>query len=230
VISALWKAFAQLGDPGLRRVLRRGVLAALGCWIALAGGATVAIHYFHFFESGWADVGTGAALGVVAWLVPALFFSALATFVMSFFLDEIAEAVEARHYPGLPPARVPPWREILAGSTRFLVVMVAVTLLAAPLYLALLLVGLGLILNYLVNGYLLGREYFELVASRRLTPDQVRAQLHLHLGRLWLAGAVINLLFQIPLLNLAAPVLATAFMVHLDRALPPAPPPERVPA
>jgi len=230
VISALWKAFAQLGDPGLRRVLRRGVLAAFGCWVVLAAGASIAIHQFHFFDQTWADQGTGVALGLVAWLVPALFFSALATFVMSFFLDEIAEAVEARHYPGLSPARPQPWREILVGSTRFLAVMVIVTLLAAPLYLALLLVGLGLILNYVVNGYLLGREYFELVAARRLTPDQVRAQLHLHLGRLWLAGAVINLLFQIPLLNLAAPVLATAFMVHLHQALPPAPPPERVPA
>lgn len=230
VISALWKAFVQLGDPNLRRVLRRGVLMALGCWIFLAGGATIAIHFFHFFDQSWADISTSVALGLVAWLVPALFFSALATSVMSFFLDEVVDAVEARHYPGLTPPRRQPWREILAGSAKFLAVMVTVTLLAAPLYLALLVFGLGLILNYVVNGYLLGREYFELVAIRRLTPDQVRAQLHLHLGRLWLAGAVINLLFQIPLLNLAAPVLATAFMTHLDRTLPPAPPPERVPA
>lgn len=230
MISALFKAFAQLSDPRLRRVLRIGILSALACWATLAVVASVAVKHTHFFDQSWADAGTGLALGLVAVVVPVLFFSALATFVMSFFLEDIAAVVESRHYPGLGPSRRVPWRETLISSTRFLVVMVAVTLLAAPVYLALLFFGLGLILNYLVNGYLLGREYYELVASRRLTPDQVRAQLHLHFTRLWLCGTVINFLFQIPLLNLAAPVLATAFMVHINQSLPPAPPPERVPA
>ncbi|CCG41664.1 EI24 domain-containing protein [Magnetospirillum molischianum] len=230
MISALFKAFAQLSDPRMRRVLRIGILSALACWATLAVIASVVVTHTHFFDVSWADTSAGLALGAVGVIVPVLFFSALATFVMSFFLEDIAEVVESRHYPDLGPSRRPHWREILASSTRFLVVMVAVTMLAAPVYLALLFFGLGLILNYLVNGYLLGREYFELVASRRLTPDQVRAQLHFNFTRLWLCGAVINFLFQIPLLNLAAPVLGTAFMVHIVQSLPPAPPPEQVPA
>lgn len=230
MISALFKAFAQLSDPRMRRVLRIGILSALACWATLAVVAALVVKHTHFFDESWADAGTGFALGAIGVVVPVLFFSALSTFVMSFFLEDIAEVVESRHYPDLGPSRRPGWREILASSTRFLVVMVAVTMLAAPVYLALLFFGLGLILNYLVNGYLLGREYYELVAGRRLTPDQVRAQLHLHFTKLWLSGAVINFLFQVPLLNLAAPVLGTAFMVHVAQSLPPAPPPEQVPA
>lgn len=230
MISALFKAFAQLSDPRMKRVLRIGILSALACWATLAVIAALLVKHTQFFDQSWADAGTGFALGAIGVVVPVLFFSALATFVMSFFLDDIVEVVESRHYPDLGPARQPGWREILVSSTRFLVVMVGVTMLAAPVYLALLFFGLGLILNYLVNGYLLGREYYELVAGRRLTPDQVRAQLHLHFAKLWLSGAVINFLFQVPLLNLAAPVLGTAFMVHVAQSLPPAPPPEQVPA
>lgn len=219
MLSALFKAFAQLGDPALRRVLRTGILAALGCWLGLAVAAHMVVHRMHLFDAEWADTGAGVALGLTAFVVPILFFSALATFVMSFGLDEVARVVEARHYPGLPPARAVGWRETLAGSARFLAVMVVVTTVAAPLYLALMLVGFGVALNYLVNGYLLGREYFELVAGRRLDPAAVALARRNHAGRLWLCGAIINFLFQVPLLNLTAPVIATAFMVHVVRAM-----------
>ena len=219
MLSALIKAFAQLGDPRLGRVLKIGIAMALGCWITLALTASLVVKHTHFFDNSWADAGTGLALGVVGLLVPLLFFSALATFVMSFFLDDVAHVVEKKHYPGLPPARDIGWREILLGSTRFLLVMVLVTLAAAPVYLALLIFGLGILLNYAVNGYLLGREYFELVASRRLEAEPARLLYRNNLGKLWVCGAIINLLFQIPLLNLTAPVIATAFMVHVVQGL-----------
>jgi uncharacterized protein involved in cysteine biosynthesis len=219
VIGALLRAFGDLGEPALRRVLKIGVIAALGCWMVLTGSAWALIHHAHFFDPAWADFGTGLALGLVVLVLPMLFFSALATFVMSFFLDGAADAIEARHYPELGQARRPPWTETLASSSRFLVVMAGVTAVAALAYLPLLFLGLGLLLNYLVNGYLLGREYFELVASRRLDPLPMRQVFRANLGRLWLGGAAINLMFQVPVLNLAAPLLATAFMAHLARRL-----------
>lgn len=219
MLSALIKAFAQWSDPRLRRILKIGVAMALACWVGLALIASMVLKSVTLFENSWADTGSGVALGLAALVVPLLFFSAVATFVMSFWLDDVADIVEERHYPGLGPARHLGWREALLASTRFLLVMVAVTLAAAPLYVALLLFGLGIILNYAVNGYLLGREYFELIASRRMEPDQARLLFRNNLGRLWLCGAVINLLFQIPLLNLTAPVTAAAFMVHVVQGL-----------
>ena len=223
MLSAMIKAFAQLSDPRLRRVLKIGIGVTLGCWIGLATSASLLLKSTRLFENTWADTGAGAVLGLAALAAPLLFFSALATFVMSFFLDGVADVVEETHYPSLGPARIAGWREILMGSTRFLLVMVTITLVAAPFYVALLFVGLGVILNYAVNGYLLGREYFELVACRRLDADQARLLYRNNLGRLWLCGAAINLLFQIPLLNLTAPVIATAFMVHTLQGLRPGP-------
>jgi len=217
--AALYKAFAQLSDSRLRRILGFGVAAALACWIALALGASAALRQVHLFENTLADMSADVVLGLTALLLPILFFSALATFVMSFWLDDVADIVEAEHYPRLGPARSMGWTEILRGSLRFLLVMVLITAVATPFYLALLFLGLGIILNYAVNGYLLGREYFEVVAARRLEPDAMRTTFRNNLGRLWLCGAAINLLFQIPLLNLTAPVVATAFMVHIFQSL-----------
>lgn len=219
MLSALVKAFAQLSDPRLRHILKIGIVAALVCWFGLAAGASAVLSHVRLFENTWADTGAGAALGLVALLTPLLFFSALATFVMSFWLDDVCDVVEDRHYPGLGSARQLGWSEVLLSSSRFLLVMVAVTAAAAPFYVALLFFGLGIILNYTVNGYLLGREYFELVASRRMAADQARLLFRNNLGRVWLCGAVINLLFQIPLLNLTAPVTAAAFMVHVVQGL-----------
>lgn len=219
ILAALIKAFGQLSDPRLRRILKIGVAAALACWIALALGASALLKTLSLFSNHWAELGADLALGLTALLVPLLFFSAFATFVMSFWLDDVADIVEAEHYPHLGPARQMGWAEILAGSARFLGVMVLITALAAPFYLALLLVGLGILLNYAVNGYLLGREYYEAVAARRMDPATMRLLFRNNLGRLWLCGAAINLLFQIPLLNLTAPVVSAAFMTHVVQTL-----------
>lgn len=221
MIATLMKAFAQLTDPRLRRVLKLGlagallayaVLVALAWW--LASGTTA-------FTAGWAE--TAADIGAVAaaLVLPLLFFPALVTAVMGPILDQVADAVEERHYPHLEWPRPQKWTEVLATTLRFLALTVVVNLLALPVYAILLFTGLTIVLITLINGYLLGREYFEVVALRRLTPDQARVLFRNRLGKLWLGGAIISLLFSIPLLNLAAPVIATAFMTHLYQTLQP---------
>ena len=217
--AALIKAFAQLSDPRLRRILGIGIASALACWVGLAMAASTILKRVHLFDHWLAEISADIIIGFTAVVVPIFFFSALATFVMSFWLDDVADVVEDVHYPQLGPARTMGWAEILRSSTRFLLVMVLITALAFPFYVALLFLGFGIILNYAVNGYLLGREYFEVVAARRLTPDAMARAFRNNKGKLWLCGAVINLLFQIPLLNLTAPVVATAFMVHIFQSL-----------
>ena len=68
---------------------------------------------------------------------------------------------------------------------------------------------------YAVNGYLLGREYFELVALRRIGPEEARRLRKAHRGKLFIAGVATALLLTIPVVNLLAPVVVTAAMVHL---------------
>ena len=65
MLSALIKAFAQLSDPRLRRVLRLGVLTALGCWLALALTASAVLRHVRLFDTAWIDAGGSALLGNV---------------------------------------------------------------------------------------------------------------------------------------------------------------------
>jgi uncharacterized protein involved in cysteine biosynthesis len=91
-------------------------------------------------------------------------------------------------------------------------------LIVLPIYL--IFPGINLFLFLALNGYLFGRGYFEVVALRRLDAGEARAVRSRFAGRVFLGGVVIAGLFALPLVNLVAPVIATAFMLHIFEALP----------
>ncbi len=95
---------------------------------------------------------------------------------------------------------------------------IVLNLLALPLYL--MVPGINLVLFLALNGYLFGRGYFEVVALRRLDAATAKTLRHRFAGRIFLGGLAIAGLFALPLVNLVAPVIATAFMVHVFEALP----------
>ena len=70
-----------------------------------------------------------------------------------------------------------------------------------------------------LNGYLFGREYFEVVALRRLDRRRPGRCAQRFAGRVFLGGVAIAGLFAVPIVNLVAPVIATAFMVHMFEGL-----------
>jgi uncharacterized protein involved in cysteine biosynthesis len=148
------------------------------------------------------------AVLVVSWLV----FPAVVTIVMGFFLERIAAAVETLHYPDRGPARRSSMAETVAATVRLMTMTLLLNLLALPVYI--LAPGVNFFVFLGINGYLFGREYFEVVALRRLDPIAVRAARRRVAGRVFAAGVVIAGLFAIPLVNLVAAVIATAFMVH----------------
>lgn len=231
MLSHFMKAVAQLGDARLRRVMWFGILLSLlvflGLWVGLwylvgsippdtiPGLAWVQEMLGDFFDwlAGFLFVGTLLILTL-------MLFPAVVTIIVGFFLDSVARAVEARHYPGLPAPRPQTLSEITINTVKFALVAILLNLLALPFYAILIFIPpLNLVLFYLINGYLVSREFFEMVAFRRLDPDQVRRLRRRHRGRLMLAGMILVLLMTIPVLNLLTPVLATAFMVHVHQAL-----------
>ena len=102
-------------------------------------------------------------------------------------------------------------------ALNFALVSIGLNLLALPIYF--LLPVINLLVFYALNGYLLGRASFELVALRRLDESSVRALRRSYQGSIFLSGAMIAFLTTVPLANLAVPVVATAFMVHLFESL-----------
>ena len=185
MFAALSKAIQQCSDPTFRRVLLRAVGLSLAVFVLLwiVAGALLAWGGGWFLdwinpEGIWQDVleVVFGAAGVGSILFASfILFPAVMVMVMSFLLEEIAVTVEGRHYPSLPPARPQPIGEMLRSGLAFAAMTVAINLLALPFYLLLIfLPPFNLFLFSGVNGYLVGREYFEIVALRRQNPADAK--------------------------------------------------------
>jgi CysZ protein len=220
MIAVFTRAFLQLRDPILLRVILMCVLTTIIVYVALFLGLGWALRNTTFFALPWmdtlADLGAGVAAGVLAWLL----FPGVVTGIMGLMLDDVVAAVESRHYSHIGPPRPVPLTETLKSSAKLVGLTVGLNLLLLPLYIVLIFVPpMNLVLFYLVNGRLLGREYFEAVALRRgdeTTTAALRGQFRWSvLG----AGAITTFLLTIPVINLVAPVIGAAAMVHLFHKL-----------
>ncbi|MEO3432419.1 EI24 domain-containing protein [Inquilinus sp. CAU 1745] len=217
MIAAFFRALGQLTDPPVRRVLWRSIALSLLLIILLVTGLYALLAAVQVTGLVWLDT-TIDVLGGLGALVGAYFlFPAVVGMVAGFFLDAVADAVEARHYPGLPPARSLGMGETVLAALRFFAILAIANL--AALALVYLIPVLNLIVFYVLNGYLLGREYFELVALRRMPAAEAAAFRKRHGGRIFMAGAVVALVLSIPIVNLIVPILGTAFMVHIFQGL-----------
>jgi uncharacterized protein involved in cysteine biosynthesis len=137
-------------------------------------------------------------------------------FVGSFFVDEIADEVEREHYPNeRPGTALPLWLALVEGIRTALLAIV-VYLVALPF---LFFAGLGLVIMFLANAYLLSREYFLLAAMRFHRPDEAKAMRRDHRTQIFLAGLLIAMFVSIPVVNLATPLFAMAMMVHMHKRL-----------
>ncbi|MEM1129441.1 MAG: EI24 domain-containing protein [Pseudomonadota bacterium] len=219
------RAVGQMGDARFQRVLAMG----LGLTIALLIGFYLAVVWL----VGWAvpDTITLPLVGQVTFLqtlaegASLLAAIALSTLLMvpvasaftGLFLDAVADAVERQHYPQLPPAPGTPFLTALGDSLAFLGVLVVANLLALFLYI--LFPPFAPLIFWALNGYLLGREYFHLVALRRMPADAARAMRRRHAGQIWLAGGLMAVPLSVPLLNLLVPILGAATFTHLFHRL-----------
>ena len=217
MLTALIRAILQLTEPAVRRVIWISILGTVAGIAGLSVGVSALLHLINLTGIPWLDWMVDVLGGAGAFALSFLLFPAIVPAVSSLFLDDVVVAVERRHYPGRASVTAQPTGEMILAALRFLVVTVALNLLVLPLYLV---PGANLALFLALNGYLLGRQYYEQVAGRHLGLAGLIQLRRAHRPRLFLAGVVICGLTVIPLVNLLAPVLATAFMVHIFHRFP----------
>jgi uncharacterized protein involved in cysteine biosynthesis len=218
MLTAFCRAIYVLSTSPMRRVvvlsLGLAMLTFALLWFAVAG-VLYETALFEWRPLNWLlDLMGGLAVLGLSWLL----FPAVVTLIMSFFVERVAATVEAVDYPGRAAPRRQPIGETIRATLRLTTLTLVLNLLALPVYL--LVPGINLFLFLALNGYLLGREYFELVALRRLDAATTRAARNRFGLRVFLGGVMIAAVFSLPFVNLVAPVIATAFMVHLFEALP----------
>lgn len=210
MLHAFTRAIGQLFDGRILALIGLCALLSLGCFV----GAWFAVDWL--LSTTLATTGPAETivdiLGGLATLVATWFLFPIVTCAfVGLFLEQVARAVEARHYPHLPAAPGLPFLQALGSSLRFLLVVVAANTLLLLLWFVPPAYPIG---YFVVNGFLLGREYFELVALRRLTPATARVLRRRHQNELLLTGVAFTFLLTLPVANLVIPILATAVMVH----------------
>ncbi len=220
IAQAISRSMKQLDDPVFRKVILWGLAGAATVFVLLFAGLATLLPMIPETGLGWLDSAIGWIAGLSLPLVGVLslwlFFPAVATTVMSFFLEDIVDAVEARYYPEQAGGRASPLAEQVWLAIKMMAVIIVVNLLALPAYIALLFTGFGAPLLYLaINAYLLGREYFEVVALRHGNAASARTARRSMRDRAFLGGLAIAGLFMVPVANLLAPVMGAALMVHL---------------
>ncbi len=224
MFAAFARSLGQLGDPAIMKIVWKSTLFSLLLMIVLVVGVWFLLGWLRFVDWAWLegtiDVLGGLGVVLVAWLL----FPVAATSIVGFYLEDVADAVDRRHYPQLPATRRQSVTEVVRSTASFALVAIGLNLLLLPLYVLLIFFPPANFLLFIaVNGYLIGREYFEVVAFRRLDPARAKALRRAHLGRVFVAGALIAFLLTIPIVNLVVPVVATMFMVHLFNSLPQTP-------
>ena len=220
------KAAGQLGDPAFQRVLWTGL--ALTVSLLVAFGAvfvwglnwllpdTVALPWIG--EIGWLD-DIASGLSVIGLMVLSVFLMVpVASAFTSFFLDDVTDAVEAKHYPQLTPAPRLSLADSIRDGAGFLGVLILANLAAFAAYLVL--PPFAPFIFYALNGFLLGREYFQLIAARRLGREGAAALRRRHTLRIWAAGCVMAVPLTVPIVNLLVPLVGAAAFTHLYHRLP----------
>ncbi len=221
MINLFLISFSQLPDPAFRRVIIKAILLSVFVFVFLAIIVWFVLSETNFFTfwlfEAFADIFGGITAIVIAWLL----FPTLASFFITLFLEDIVEAVESRHYSGalLEKTNNPSATYII--SLRFTAIALFLNILAIPFYFfTIWFPPLGIFVFYCLNGYLLGREYFELVALRHIKMEDIPSIRQANRLKLFLFGSVTTFLFTIPIINFLAPILGVTGMTHFFRKLP----------
>jgi CysZ protein len=207
------KAFGMIFDPALFGVVLKSFLLAFLLFAALFIAVQYGVEHLPALHWHWLNV-------ALDWLAPILvvvlaFFLGppVAAIFASLFLDSVARTVEAKYYPGDARDKGAPLLTYLFVGLRLAAFIIVWSLALLPFDVALPVVGS--LASVVVNGWLLGREYFELAALRHLPRSGVDAMRKRHGFGVLGAGLVIAVLAEIPIVNFIVPLFGAAFMVHV---------------
>jgi CysZ protein len=225
IFTSFFKALGQIGDPRFRKVLLLGI----GLTLALLIGSYAVLLWI--IEALTGETTTLPIVGEVTWLGDLLSFGSfflmlvlsiflmvpVASAITSMFLETVAQAVEDKHYPHLPPAQATPFWEAAKDTVNFLGVIIGANTVALLLYA--IFVPAAPFIFLALNGYLLGMEYFQLVAMRRVGRVKAKALRKTHRMTIWTAGILMALPLSIPIMNLVIPILGAATFTHIYHRL-----------
>lgn len=219
IFAAVFAAIRQVLSTRLRRMVLRSLGLTVALLVALWGLLTKGLDLllrtyplsekYPLLDSIVYFLGGAGLVVLLIFLLPAV-----SAFVGGFFLDEAAAVVEATDYPADRPGTPMPTMTSVLFGLRFaglalLLNLAALTLIFIPI--------VNVAAFFLVNTYLLSREYFEMAAGRFMPPHEAADLRRRFRPKVLAGGAVLAALMMVPVLNLVTPIFAIALMVHVNK-------------
>ena len=209
------RALGMIFDPAFFGVLIKGVVLTILLFVLLFVGLQYGLAALPTLQTWWLNDLIIALKWVVSigfFFLPIFIGAPVASIFASFFLDEISAAVEKKHYPSDPKAPGTPFLSGLGVGLRFAGWVILANLLLLPFNIFPFTAPFAWAVTLLVNGWLLGREFFELAAMRHLKVHDVDALRRRHAGAITMGGIAIAALALIPFVSFVAPLFGVALM------------------
>ena len=216
MLSSASRAFREVFEPPFRaifwKMLGFTLAILLLIWIGLQGlvAGFVALPYPWLETALSVLTGVGAVIGLGFLIAP------VSALFAGLFQDQIADIVDKQDYPNDRPGTALPLGQSITQAIKFTGVVILGNLFALFL---LLIPGINLVAFFVVNGYLLGREFFEFAAMRFMPAADARRLRKARAGTVFMGGLVIAGVLAVPILNLITPIFATIFMMHVFKRL-----------
>ena len=100
-------------------------------------------------------------------------------------------------------------------SIQFFVVVLLVNLAVLPMVFF----GIGAFVLVAANAYLIGREYFEMVAMRHMPVEEAKMLRKENSPTVFIAALLPAFMSLVPFVNLAVPLFSTAYFTHLFKSV-----------
>ncbi len=220
MFASIGRALSVIFDPALFGVVAKALLLTILLFVVLLVGIEYALHFLPTLGS----PGVNRVLELLAPVFLLMGFFVLggpvAALFGSLYLDRIADAVEKRWYASFPPiprVQGAPARTGIGAGLRLAALVLLANMILLPA--DVLAPGFGEIATIVVNGFLLGREYFELAALRHISLKAADALRKRNGASVFGAGLILSLLTFVPVVNLFAPLFGAALMVHLYKRM-----------
>ncbi|MEM1318594.1 MAG: EI24 domain-containing protein, partial [Pseudomonadota bacterium] len=168
LVDSINKAVAQVFSAPFRAVLWKSIGLTIAMlivmWLVLQA-ASQAFLLPLLAPYPWVATALAWLLGAGLLIGMSFLIAPVTSVFAGVFLDDIADEVERTYYPSEPPGRALSIAQSIGITLRFFGLVVICNIIALLLVVFL---GLGFIIFFALNGYLLGREYFQFAALRHV--------------------------------------------------------------
>lgn len=222
LITAIERTALQIFDRAFLKVFLFGMLTTVGAILLSYLITSELMKEVPLYSSDWewwqdlVNEMTGFLFNTAFIFFIFLFFAPISTIFIAIFLDDIIDCVEERYYPENKAGKRLGVSHLAFLALRIMFFIIVLNILMLPFYVLLFWIPLvPLALFYILNGYLLGWGYYEMVAVRHLGIKEAGVHRKSIRGVILTAGLIMTFLFMVPIVQFTVPILGAALICHL---------------